>query len=90
MLGNDENGKQFFSKLLPDYKKAVMWMPTYRKSIRSYLNEDTLVSPFDIPLMYCRKDWMNLDTFCRRRGILRTPCCKRTARCIRSRRGIAD
>ncbi len=70
MLGNDENGKQFFSKLLPGYKKAVMWMPTYRKSIRSYLNEDTLVSPFDIPLMYCRKDWMNLDTFCRKRGIL--------------------
>lgn len=70
MLGDAANGKRFLNSLLPGHKRVVMWMPTYRKSIREHLNEDTLVSPFDIPLMYCRKDWMVLDKICRENEIL--------------------
>lgn len=70
MLGDKTNGKSYLESLLPGHKKVVMWMPTYRKSIREHLNEDTLVSPFDIPLMYCRKDWMVLDKICKENGIL--------------------
>lgn len=70
MIGSKEPGKKYLNRLLPGHKKVVMWMPTYRKSIREHLNEDTLVSPFDIPLMYCRKDWMVLDKICKENGIL--------------------
>lgn len=63
-------------KLLADLKekrgadKAVIWMPTYRKSVFARLDSDTAKGATGLPVVYEESDLAELDAFCRREGML--------------------
>lgn len=50
--------------------KAVIWMPTYRKSVFARLDSDTAKGPTGLPVVYEESDLAELDAFCRREGVL--------------------
>ena len=50
--------------------KLVLWMPTYRHSTSKRLNEESLTSDFNIPIINCADQLVQLDRFCRDNGIL--------------------
>lgn len=58
------NAAKFLKELFPEEKEefqSLLWMPTYRKSYNTKLNEDTLTSKYDLPLIYTKQDFTSLD-----------------------------
>ncbi|MBQ6623118.1 MAG: CDP-glycerol glycerophosphotransferase family protein [Mogibacterium sp.] len=50
--------------------KAVIWMPTYRKSVLSRLDSDTNMGDTGLPVLYEEKDLREFDEHCKKRGVL--------------------
>lgn len=68
-----KKAKQYVESLQTSFHtfdKCLLWMPTYRKSIRERLNEETLQSPYDIPLIMSKEDLIRLDAHCRKNNTM--------------------
>ncbi len=50
--------------------KVILWMPTYRKSIRAHLTENTLDNRTDIPLLDSIETIQSLDNFCKKNNVV--------------------
>jgi len=67
LFQNNKNAKNFVEqrKLQSGAKKVVIWMPTFRRSNRLRISDQTLNSKLDIPLVGTPKDLDELNDFCR-------------------------
>jgi CDP-glycerol glycerophosphotransferase (TagB/SpsB family) len=50
--------------------RAVIWMPTYRKSVFERLDSDTLPGETGLPILYTVDDVKSFDEYCRSKGVL--------------------
>lgn len=53
-----------------DYKKVILWMPTFRKSISPQLSECTLSGELDLPIFQNQIELLEFDKFCREKEVL--------------------
>lgn len=67
MLKESPVGERYIRQFRKDNDtKIIMWMPTYRKSTRAHLTENTLDNRTDIPLLDSAEEIQRLDEFCRK------------------------
>ena len=50
--------------------RAVIWMPTYRKSIFERLDTDTHLGETGLPVLYTDEEIVRFDEYCRSKGVL--------------------
>lgn len=50
--------------------KAIIWMPTYRKSRLARMDTDTNQGSTGLPVLYETKDILEIDRWCREKGVL--------------------
>lgn len=69
ILRDDSTTEQWVNKMKGE-KKLVVWMPTFRSTIKRGFPEDDIKYTFDIPLLKNNKGLYDLDKFCSNHNIL--------------------
>lgn len=65
-----EKAERFINNLKGENKKVVLWMPTFRKTGRSYFPEEINNRDFELPILQSLKELERLDAFCQENKIL--------------------
>lgn len=69
ILLKDNKSTEEFVKKIKKNNKLILWLPTFRKSVDGYFS-DMMENIYDIPLLSCDNELININEFCKENNIL--------------------